>query len=63
MDKEQYKVVWSDNKKIGEATATGPLAALGYADRVRIMGAEVVKIIYNGVTQSLEEFEKTLLGV
>ena len=58
MDNEQYKVVWSDNKRMGETTAIGPLAALGFADQAKFMGAEVVKIIHHGVTQSLEELRK-----
>ena len=61
MDKDEYKVVWSGNKKDGKTIALGPLAALGFADQAKNDGAEVVKIIHNGVVQSLEEFEKTWL--
>ena len=59
MDKEEYKIVWSGPKREGEATAIGPYAALGYADQARNMGADVIKVIHDGVTLSLEEFEKT----
>ena len=45
-------------KAKGEYTAIGPHAALGYGYQARDMGADAIKVIHNGVTLSLEEFEK-----
>ena len=59
MDREEYKVVWSGPHGEGEYTAVGTFAAFGYGIQSRDMGAEVVNIIHNGITLSLEEFEKT----
>lgn len=59
MENQEYRVVWFGPQREGEAIAIGPMAAMGYGDWAKTMGAEIILIVHNGVNRSLEEFEKT----
>ena len=58
VDQDEYRVVWFGPQGEGEYTAIGAYAALGHGYQARDMGADAIKVIHNGVTLSLEEFEK-----